>query len=203
MSAQVAGSGTLDMAPNRPACSLLTPARAAGPEAPARLSRASEDAHCSCRLSVRLRNFAPQNASLNSDGIPRWRRGLNNPTTPWSCSPDKRVFSRRPMKISQYFSASYAEARQKFLEAAGCGGAEIHVNNNARGQRARSLPSTSPGSAPCMRRICDNWLYARGLASGLGMESPLARAIKRKCATLSTSIPTSGKRFSPAPPTSR
>ncbi|MGO9398508.1 MAG: M14 family metallopeptidase [Xanthobacteraceae bacterium] len=45
------------------------------------------------------------------------------------------------MGIPQYFSASYAEARRKFLEAARAGGAAIesHVNPNAQGMNGEEL----------------------------------------------------------------
>ena len=45
------------------------------------------------------------------------------------------------MGIRQYFSATYAEARRKFLEAAGAGGSAIesHVNPNAKGTNGEEL----------------------------------------------------------------
>ncbi len=166
------------------------------------------------------------------------------------------------MNTLHFFSATYADARHKFLESAGIGGAVIEglINPNARGAEGEELaldvarfgamdaesllivcsgthgnegvcgsgcqigliaervigarPQTSAvlllhavnpsGFSAVSRRVCpgprslqsgsnsarvelvavleairgDNWLYAHGIPSGLGMESPLARAIK-------------------------
>ena len=55
------------------------------------------------------------------------------------------------MGIRQYFSATYAEARRKFLEAARAGGAvvESHVNPNAKGTNGEEL-ATDVARFGCM-----------------------------------------------------
>jgi hypothetical protein len=53
----------------------------------------------------------------------------------------ERIDIEAPMGIEQYFSANYAEARRKFLDAAGAAGAaiETHVNPNAKGAAGEEL----------------------------------------------------------------